>query len=267
MVIARKRYVVQPHGMVMPDRRLRAKVLDRLWVRKILADSSTVFALTEQEAAGLAIVGDSERLTIVTIANGIRAREKARHDTAALKVPQVLFLARLHPRKRVLAFAEMAMQLITSGVNATFHVVGPDEGDLARLMDFASRHDLAGKLSYEGAIPAGAGADRIAEAAVYVLPSTGEVFPMTVLEAISVGTPVVLTYDCGMAPELARRGAAMVVGGAPDELAAAVSALLFDPGVRDGVLDAADNSLHDWLSIGAVARRLLERYESGDETR
>ena len=45
------------------------------------------------------------------------------------------------------------------------------------------------------AIPA-----RMAAADVYVLPSVREPHPMSVLEAMSVGLPVVVTNDCGLAP-------------------------------------------------------------------
>ena len=44
----------------------------------------------------------------------------------------------------------------------------------------------------------------MAAASVYVLPSVREPYPMSVLEAMSVGLPVVVSADCGLAPLVER---------------------------------------------------------------
>ena len=254
-----RRFVVQPHGMVMPDSRLRARVFDRYAIRRILLEAASVFALTKRETDGLICVSGGDFLAPVIIANGIRAIDSAEFGQA-VDPPQVLFLARLHPRKRVMAFAEMAASLISQGITATFHVVGPDEGELAQLQDFIEREDLAKVLRYEGTVGAGAGAQRISQATIFVLPSIGEVFPMTVLEAMSVGCAVVLSEDCGMAPELNRRGAAVIVDGSISALAAAVRTLLDNPAHRDRIVRASRDALTDWLSIEVVASVLTRHY-------
>ncbi len=48
--------------------------------------------------------------------------------------PIVLFCARLSRRKRVLAFALLAVDLLDRGVDADFIAVGADEGDLAEFL-------------------------------------------------------------------------------------------------------------------------------------
>jgi glycosyltransferase involved in cell wall biosynthesis len=258
-------YVVQPHGMVMPDARPKTRAFDALWTRRALRGASTAFALTQREATGLAAVG-GPAVHVERIANGIAA--EAADDGAGgadaadardAARPEVLFLARLHPRKRVMAFARMAQLLAERGSPARFAVVGPDEGDLAELQRFIAEHPAV-PLAYEGPIAQGAGRARLARASVYVLPSFGEVFPMTVLESLAAGTPAVITRDCGIADELDGRGAGVVTDGSPDELAQAVSSLITDSGAWAAAAEAGARSIAEVFGIAAVADQLEAAY-------
>ena len=88
--------------------------------------------------------------------------------------PEVLFAARMHPRKRPIAFVEMAKALLDAGVNARFTLVGPDEGEGPAL-----RAALKGdpRISWEGALAPAAIPRRMAAASVYVLPVRPRAIP------------------------------------------------------------------------------------------
>jgi glycosyltransferase involved in cell wall biosynthesis len=62
----------------------------------------------------------------------------------------------------------------------------------------------------------------MAAASVFVLPSVRETYPMSVLEAMSVGLPVVVTDDCGLAPLVDRTQCGVVTDPGARALAAAV---------------------------------------------
>ncbi|WP_147359905.1 glycosyltransferase [Clavibacter lycopersici] len=252
-------YVLQTHGMVTDDSRAKSRILDAVAVRRVLAGARAVLALTDAEEEALDVVsrGDAR---VVRIRNGVAPVSVTRHREPDA-VPEVLFLARLHPRKRVLAFAEMAALLHERGVRARFAVVGPDEGDLPALTAFIAAHPGL-PLVHEGSIAPGASTERLAAADVYVLPSVREVFPMTVLEAMAVGTPVVLTEDCGIAEELRAAGAALVTDGSARALATAVERLLTSPTIRDEIRRGMRSSLAGAFGIAAVADELTARYRS-----
>lgn len=252
-----KRVFVQTHGMVMPDSRLRARVLDAVLTRRALDRADVVFVLTDAETDGIARVSGSAQPRVTRIPNGVAAREMGSDRRS--DPPIILFLARLHPRKRVLAFAEAARLLLRQGVSARFRVIGPDEGDLAALLEMKRAQKLDA-LEYGGSVASGQSVAELAQAAVYVLPSFGEVFPMTVLESFVAGTPVVLTAECAIAPELVARGAIEPTTGQPEDIARAIATLLSDPGLRAARVASANEALKDWLAIGAVADRLEEAY-------
>ena len=56
---------------------------------------------------------------------------------------------------------------------------------------------------------------------------------MTILEALSVGTPVVCTTSTGISDQLSERGAAAITDGSPEALAQAIIGILTDPPRRD----------------------------------
>ncbi|MCC2034057.1 glycosyltransferase [Microbacterium allomyrinae] len=253
-----RRVFLQTHGMVMPDNRALAKAFDAALTRRALGRADSVFVLTDAEFDGVtAVAGETVTPVIARIPNGVATRGvSAERD---VDPPVVLFLARLHPRKRVLAFAEAARELSESGVRATFRVIGPDEGDLAAFLAYKSEHRL-NQLEYAGAIASGAAVEELSKATVYVLPSFGEVFPMTVLESFAAGTPVILTDECAIAPDLTARGCIEPTTGEPRDIARAITQLLDSSDRRAALVEAANDALTDWLAIGAVADRLEEAY-------
>jgi glycosyltransferase involved in cell wall biosynthesis len=258
IALGRTRVVLQPHGMVKPDARPASRMFDALLIRPVLTGSAVALALTEREEAGLRAVNGREAIRIERIANGIAAVPRRERDQSGR--PVILFLARLHPRKRVLAFAEAARTLVAAGKGYRFVVAGPDEGDGARLAAFIAENRLEDHLTYTGAMRPSDTMRALSDASVYVLPSFGEVFPMSVLEAIAVGTPTVMTADSGIAKALSRYGAAAITDGSPAELARAIAELVEDAESRAAVLRGADEALTREFGMTAVVDSLERAY-------
>ena len=247
--------VVQPHGMIDPSGNPLARPLDALLTRPVLRGAGRVLHLTGRERADLVdVAGDTLRLEAVR--NGVPepAGRAARAPDAA---PEVLFLARLHPRKRPEAFVEMAQRLGAGGVQARFTMVGPAEGDATTP---ASR--AAAGVTWEGALVPAQAAARIAAASVYVLPSVDEPYPMSVLEALSVGVPVVITESNGLAPLVRRTGCGIVVDTSVDSLVEAVRGLLADPVARSAMGERASRVARAELGMAAVVEQLEAVYRA-----
>lgn len=260
--VRQSRTVLQTHGMIMPDGRAKARILDWLITRPVLKDARSILVLTAEEGQGINLVARRPLVSIERIANGLPShlRESVRVPDRN-HVPVVLFMARLHPRKRVLIFAQAASLILRRRPGPVdFRIVGPDEGDLSALNEYLALEGLESSIRYDGAVPPGQGLAVLRTADVYVLPSRGEVFPMSVIEAMAVGTPVVLTDDCGISEELSRRGAATVIDGSPESTADAIEKLLDDRRVRELQLTAAEEAIRTWLSIEAVAGQLVRAY-------
>jgi glycosyltransferase involved in cell wall biosynthesis len=253
-------FVVQPHGMVVPDSRLRARILDGVVVRRVLRAATSVIAYrgvddkaldqVSRGGASLEFLGNGVEVGSVSSAEPIHSEE-------------IIFMARLHPRKRVMAFAEMARLLIARGVRCRFVVVGPDEGSLRELQFFIAEHALEKCFTYEGAIPYSDVRLRLSRSAAYVLPSVNEPFPVTVLEAMAVGVPCIITDSCGLAPMFLEDAAGLVTDGTPEDMADGVEHLFHDLEFRQSIIDNAHRAIRQRFSIGAVVELLLGFYRKG----
>ncbi|WP_084361267.1 glycosyltransferase [Herbiconiux solani] len=242
--------VVQPHGMIDESSNPLAPLIDAFYTRKVLRTSARVLALTDKEAKSLRNVSRSS-LRLDRITNGVRMPGLTARPTST----EVLFLARLHPRKRAAQFVEMARDLSAEG-DASFALVGPDEGEGPLVEAKIRQYGLSPRVRWEGPISPDATLSRMAKASVYVLPSVGEVVPMSLLEAMSLGLPCVITKSNGLAEELSRSGAALVTDGSLEGLTTAVRSLLADQNLRSEIGERARKVVDESFSIGAVAAQL-----------
>ncbi|MCX4766866.1 glycosyltransferase [Streptomyces sp. NBC_01275] len=257
LAVARLRrvdFVTQTHGMVEPRTGAVARAFDRLFV-PLLRRARRCLVLTERERRALGEVLGPDGPPLVSLPNGLRTAEEGA-GTRPRSGHEVIFLARLHPRKRPEAFVEMAALVHKECDEARFTLYGADEGSLSEVHRLVADRGLSDVVSYGGALEHSAALEAYRRAAVYVLPSVHEPFPMTVLEALAEGTPVVCTDSSGISAELARRQAALVTDGSPEALADAVGRLLVDEALRRSLAEAGRRAIDEVFSIRAVVDQL-----------
>ncbi|UKA49897.1 PqqD family peptide modification chaperone [Arthrobacter sp. FW305-123] len=176
---------------------------------------------------------------------------------------EFLYLARLHRRKRPTVLVEAAALLATTS-NQPIEVafVGPDEGEESKVRRRIEATGSSDWIRVEGPLEPGSTLDRMRKASVYVLPSINEPFPMSVLEAMSVGIPVIVTDSCGLAPFITESGAGIVSDSTVEGLSAAMRRFVEEPGLRASSAQAALRLARDRFSMYAVTRQLEDVYQS-----
>ncbi|GGW44143.1 glycosyl transferase family 1 [Streptomyces lucensis JCM 4490] len=257
-------YVAQTHGMVEPRTALPVRLFDLLYL-PLLRRSRACLVLTEHERRLVARVLGPDGPPLRVLPNGIRPGAPE-PEPRRPREPRVLFLARLHPRKRPEAFVRMASLVHETVPEARFTLYGPDDGSLPAVRRLIA-DGLTDVVHYGGALDPADAREAYRTAAVHVLASENEPFGMTVIEALAAGTPVVCTDTCGIAGELARRGAALVTDGSPEAMADAVRRLLGDPVLCARMARAGRRAVEDVFSIDAVADRLEEIYRDSARNR
>jgi len=254
-------FVVQTHGMITPDGRITAKAVDAALTRRTLLRAAAVLTLTDKESGQLEqVVGTDVRQE--RLPNGVArvaVGEPPEHGPEQLL--DVLFMARLHPRKRVLTFAAAAIDLLDERIRATFSVVGPDDGDLEALHALVgARPDVGHRIKYEGALDHQRAIERLSVADVYVLPSLDEPYPMSLLEALSRGIPSVCTDSCGLADDLRSDEAALVVDSSTEMLKDAIRDLVRQVPLRRKLARNAVAAVDRRYSMEIVGNELVELY-------
>lgn len=256
MMRVRLPYVLQTHGMIMPGAHPLAPLTDRTIVRKLLCHAHEVFYLTTDERDALdEIAGGNARLT--PLPNGVPLYQPATHSR---RVPEVLYLSRLHPRKRPVDFVTAAKELNTRGLSADYTLIGPDEGEGRKVQEAAAQ---APNINWVGPVESGAGPARMQQASIYVLPSLGpEPYPMAVLEAMSVGLPVVVTDQCGLAALIRKYDCGIVIEPGASNIARAVGHLLSAPDIARAMGERGRSAVKHDLGMSYVGQRLEMSYSA-----
>lgn len=266
-LVTRTPLVVQTHGMIDPTEKRVAQLTDVLGVRKVLRSADAVLHLTEMERLDVNAVAAPVPLTrTVRLVNGVRPQErKPARDPG--RPPTVLYLARIQKRKRPEDFVSAMPHVLARHPDARFVLAGPDTGSLpgtlalARKLGVTDSLDHVGPLEHDEVLAAGREAD------VYVLPAIEEPFPVSVLEAMSVGTPVVITRTCGQAPDVAEAGAGRVIDSRVGEDAANARKVadaileLLEPEAAEQAGKAAWDLVNDQFTIEVVTATLRRTYE------
>lgn len=249
-------YVLQTHGMIDPSNNPLAAPLDAVLTRPVLRGAKHIFYLTEHERRALIRVAGT-RLRLRELANGVPIPTQPASASGRV---EVLYLARLAPRKRPDAFVKMALRVAARFPNTSFRLVGPDEGRAAETMRLIGAAAGAADIMWEGPIGPEAVAERMSRARIYVLPAVDEPYPMSVLEAMALGIPVVITESCGLASIVRGSGSGVVVDETIEELAAAVARILADPDAAEAMGHAGRKAARESLSMAAVATALDNAY-------
>jgi glycosyltransferase involved in cell wall biosynthesis len=161
----------------------------------------------------------------------------------------------------VLDLVEASRTLRREGVQHELLLVGgtPDEGpDAAEPVRDAAR----GEATLLGTRPPEQMPAAYAEGDVQCLPSWWEAMPLSVLEGMASGLPVVAT-DVGEVPRMVEHGVTgyVVPARSPDALASALRKLLTDPEQRRRMGAAGRRRVEERFSSAATARAIAELYE------
>lgn len=249
--------VVQPHGMIDASEKLLARPLDAALTRRVLRAATRVFHLTDWERDDLIeVAGPGLRLEMLR--NGVSAGSmlaKEPHEGVV-----VLFLGRIHERKRPLFFIEAARQLAPEFPQARFVMVGPDEGEGAEASAAIGAAGLGERLLWQGPADRDGCRRAMAGADIYVLPSYRDTYPMAVLEAMAAGLPVVLADDSGLASAIAHANAGQIVPSNQQGITDGIRALLVDARLRTEQSEAATRLVAEQFEMGPVIEKLLNAY-------
>ncbi|WP_396642508.1 glycosyltransferase [Microbacterium sp.] len=250
------RTVLQTHGMIDESTNPLAGPLDVALTRPALRAAAHVAYLTPAERASLDVVSQgTARLTELT--NGVPTEDQPDRPP----IPgRVLYLARLASRKRPGLFVEAAAQLVPEFPESEFVLVGPDEGEGPAVEAAIAASDHDGRIRWTGPVSPSDTAEQMQQASIFVLPSVNEPYPMSVLEAMSAGLPVIVTSTCGLASFISAHDAGIVVDETRESLVSAIRRLLADPVAAAEMGRRGHEAVVAERSMAAVAERLEQLY-------
>ena len=265
-------YVLSPCGMLDPTGFRRHRVFKHLYgvsvERRTLAGAAAIhFTSTfEQRVAHLFGIHRPGMVVPCSIEAGpellpplgtFRRRYPAIGDR-----PILLFLGRIHAKKRPDLVAETFVTLANRYPQLWLVMAGPDDGAEASVRVRLREAGLLSRTIFTGFI---AGAEKwavLADSTIFVLPSKDENFGVSVVEAVAAGIPVIVSTKVGVAEFIARAGAGLVIDQDPAAWVAGVARLLDEPETCRAMAEAGRRLVATEFTSERVAASMRELYAS-----
>lgn len=233
----------------LPRRPLVAAVAQRLEAgsRRLGDRRVAVSAFTARR------MGRSEDPRLAVVGNGVALREIGA-EPAVADAADIIYVGRLIDEKRVDLLLD-AMYLLRDRFPMLRCAIVGDGPELAPLRRRAAELNLAGRVTFRGALDGSAVYGHIKGASVLVLPSIREGFGMTAAEAQACGTvPVVVRSVASGAPDLVRDGVdGVLVDATATALADGIASVLADAGRMRTLAENARRAgmTRDWDVLAA----------------
>jgi glycosyltransferase involved in cell wall biosynthesis len=218
--------------------------------------TTTTICVSERElAAGLA-AGTCAADRTVVIPNAVDVAGAPRSQAVARERPLILAVGRLKGPKDFPTLVRALGKLTPGSFDALIVGDGPDRG---RLEEEIAALGLQGRVRLTGErrdVP-----ELLARADVFVLSSASEGMPVSVLEAMAAGLPIVASRVGGVPEQIADSETGLLVEpGDPDELAASLMRLIQDPDLRRSLGAAARARAEQAFDLEPFRRAHVELY-------
>jgi glycosyltransferase involved in cell wall biosynthesis len=203
-------YVVSPRGMLVRDLvQRKSKWVKRFWIKFIeqrtLSSAGGIHVTTQKELDEIRQF-DFTLPSVLVVPNGVDGPEIESQDdlvTCVAGKEYVLFLGRINWKKGLDRLIR-AWQYVP---DVSLVIAGNDEDNYQRkLMRMAVKSGIAKRIRFVGMAQGASKWRLFRDAKLFVLPSYSENFGISVLEAMSMGCPVIVTPEVGLADAVAESG-------------------------------------------------------------
>jgi glycosyltransferase involved in cell wall biosynthesis len=256
--LARRPYLLHVHGSEFADFYQECSPAARRIVRTVLAKATLVLALSEAWRATLQRISPQARIEVLM--NAVPLPPPDGGPGPANPQPTLLFFGEIARHKGVFdlarAFGRVAGEL--PGLRLIYAGTGSGAEETRRLIE---QLGLSDRVKFTGWLQAERKRATLTAATVFVLPSYVEGMPMALLEAMSLGLPVIAT-PVGGVPEIVTHelDGLLVPPGDVDALAAAITRLTSEPELRERLGRAARETVAKRFSLDSAVERLLGIY-------
>ena len=246
-------YVVSPRGMLVPELiDAKSRFTKRTWLRfverRAIVSADALHFTSALELEDAVRTGIPFRSGFI-VPNGVEIAAVPRTDR---QKNTLLYLGRISWKKRI----DRIIELLPSLPGTRLVIAGNDDERLTpALTQLAQQRGVADQVEFRGPVYGDAKFALIASATLFVLPSESENFGNTVLEALSVETPVVVTPRVALARDVVAADAGAVG-------LESIASLLNDPGRRDEMGRNGRRLVESRFTWETVAAAMERQYEA-----
>ncbi|MFH1868867.1 MAG: glycosyltransferase [Candidatus Omnitrophota bacterium] len=268
-------YIINPFGALDPEMiKLKSAIIKTLYIRiiekKNIEKAATLHVASEYEKGQFLSLGLESSVTVIP--RGIDLDDyKPPHPAKDFRQrhPQlkgkeiILSLGRIHFKKGFDMLAAAFKEIVAKREKTQLVIAGPDErGYAEKVKALFGKLKLQDNVLFTGML---LGEDKLAAfyaSDLFVLPSYGENFGITVLEAMACGIPVVITKKVGLSPDIERYKAGMVVDCVKGQISDAILTLLEKKDLRRSMGDNGRRLVEEKFTRDKIADETIKLYDS-----
>ncbi|RUY28898.1 MULTISPECIES: glycosyltransferase family 4 protein [unclassified Mesorhizobium] len=229
--------------------------------KRMVRNAATLIAVTPLERRQILERFKSPEDNVIVVPNGVEEQPLAAEEMeTGPSGPYVLFVGRLAevkgPDLLVSAFEKMSQEYPDIGLV----VAGPDFGMRRSLESFVNAHHLADRVVFTGHLSESARSEAYRRALFLVVPSRAEAMSLVALEAGIVGTPVLLTDQCGF-DEVETVGGGYVVPATVEGLYGGLHSMLAERGDLPSKGRALRSFIVETFAWPSIVDKLISRFE------
>ena len=180
----------------------------------------------------------------------------------AMAPSALIFIGNLTREKGLYDLVEAMKILRGRGFKGSLNVIGGDKspGDHEKFIEYMAGRNIE-SVELHGELTPGAVADLCRRSSIFILPSYAEGLPISILEAMSAGLPVIATRVGGI-PDIVEDGVNgfLIDLHSPEQIADKVDTLRHDPAMRFRMGEANRKKVRELHSDEVVADYLIEVY-------
>lgn len=266
-------YIMYPHGSFDRTRLRRScfkkKVFWKLFDKHIYNRANGVVALTESEANQLQAMEVKSPITVIP--NGVLSKnistsqsksELQKNFCDLIDHSFILFLGRLEQIKGIDILVKAFAQIHNDFPSHTLVLAGPNErGHRQEIEELIKQYNLFDSVLFTGHVDGSVKQSLLHCAEAFVLSSYGEGLPMSVLEAMATGIPVVISDKCHI-PEVQTSNAGVIVSCDPHSVANGLRKVLADPSAREIMGENGKHLINEkftWEKVAAATETLCKQ--------
>lgn len=259
-------YILTPHGMLVPDLiRRKSSLVKRLWIalfeRRNIENAAAIQFTSQVEADEFKAFGFRIQDSVI-VPNGIDIPPADANSFSTtvqpdIDRPYILYLGRISWKKRL----DDLIRAIAQVQDVDLVIAGNDDEGLRPELDELTRHcGVSDRVHFIGYVEGSRKWNLFRGARLFILPSQSENFGIAVLEAMSVGCPVIVSSEVGLSSSVRKTGAGLVIQANPNAIANAINTLMAKADMRQRMGDAGRRAAKELFSWDAIAHQTENLY-------
>lgn len=223
-------------------------------VNKIFNKADIIIALSEQWKEKISNYCDTQ---VEVIYNSVVVPKENMYSNNS---QNITLLGRLEKRKGIFDLLDIVKDVVEEKPEINFLLGG--DGSLEKIRDIISQNNIANNAKLLGWVDAGKKDNVLKQTLIYVLPSYDEGMPMSLLEAMSYGIPVIAT-DVGGIPRVIENNVNgfLIKPGDKEDLKKCILKLIKNDEIRENISKKGYNTIKQTFSIEAHVEKLIFIYE------